>query len=514
MPSFLALRRAAFAIIVFFAITAIAQYLFVRAETIAIVERDTADDASQIDSEVDYHNGIDPSRYNKADVPGRCLIVLKTGELISYDTGFGPQSSYPRHLLPPVTLSVNAEGLFTVPTTVTNNSSELLKPERWTLLAKHLDRGYVVLGLSEFDSVDPAAQGKMLGQNLPYFGDTIEKALHVAQGKLDNDLSWAVIDDHGYILAGTGRIPLKTDPMEVGRVSTSSGLQEIEGQSYYVMYEPVADRKGQAIGTAILFSDTKTLSQALDHLIRFDVTIAALSAFVLLFATLMTQRKHEREKRAIREAFQNYFSPKVLEAILQEPAKLALGGQRREVTVLFSDIRSFTTLTERLPPRELTRLLQEYFDEMAEAVYATDGTLDKYIGDAVMAFWGAPIEQPDQADRAVRTALDMAKRLDKLREKWAKEGLPVLEIGIGINLGVATVGNFGSARRFDYTVIGDTVNAASRIESLTKDYNNHIIISQSTKDQLTIAVDAKDLGEVRVKGKDRPIRVFEVSPKP
>jgi len=167
-------------------------------------------------------------------------------------------------------------------------------------------------------------------------------------------------------------------------------------------------------------------------------------------------------------------------------------------------------LTERLPPQELTRLLQEYFDEMAEAVYATDGTLDKYIGDAVMAFWGAPIEQPDQADRAVRTALDMAKRLGLLRAKWVKEGLPVLDIGIGINLGIATVGNFGSAKRYDYTVIGDTVNAASRIESLTKEFGHHIIISESTKNQLTIPVETHDLGDVRVKGKDRPIRVFQI----
>src|SRR5712692_3188883 len=127
-----------------------------------------------------------------------------------------------------------------------------------------------------------------------------------------------------------------------------------------------------------------------------------------------------------------------------------------------------------------------------------------------MAFWGAPIEQQDQADRAVRAAVDMTKRLAALQAKWAGEGLPFIDIGIGINLGIATVGNFGSAKRFDYTVIGDTVNAASRLESLNKNYKSHIIISESTKEQLTDAVKVRDLGEVQVRGKEKPIRIFEV----
>ena len=141
---------------------------------------------------------------------------------------------------------------------------------------------------------------------------------------------------------------------------------------------------------------------------------------------------------------------------------------------------------------------------------ATDGIVDKYIGDAIMAFWGAPIAQPDQADRAVRTAINMVSRLQKLQKKWAEEGNPVFDVGIGINLGIAIVGNMGSSRRYDYTLIGDAVNAASRIESLNKEFSSHIIISQSTKSQLTIAVETRDLGDVKVSGREEAIRVFEV----
>jgi adenylate cyclase len=128
-----------------------------------------------------------------------------------------------------------------------------------------------------------------------------------------------------------------------------------------------------------------------------------------------------------------------------------------------------------------------------------------------MAFWGAPIDQPDQADRAVRTAINMVGRLKQLREKWRSEGVSGdLDAGIGINLGIATVGNLGSTRRFDYTLVGDAVNAASRIEQLNKEYKSHIIISETTKAQLTISVPTKDLGDVQVRGRERPIRVYEV----
>ena len=233
---------------------------------------------------------------------------------------------------------------------------------------------------------------------------------------------------------------------------------------------------------------------------------------IILFVTHAIYRWYitEMEKRKIRQSFQYYFSPAVMEEILKNPESLGLGGRRKEVTVLFSDIRDFTTITEQLPPDKLTGLLQEYFTEMSEEIFATDGVLDKFIGDAIMAFWGAPIDQPDHADRAVKASVNMIKKLKKLQKEWLAEGFPLVNAGIGVNTGVVTVGNMGSTQRFDYTLIGDEVNAAARLEGLNKDYKTNIIISEATKNKLRITVKTKSLGEVLVKGKTKPIKIYSV----
>ena len=216
----------------------------------------------------------------------------------------------------------------------------------------------------------------------------------------------------------------------------------------------------------------------------------------------------EAEKRRVRRTVQNYFSPAVLDLIMKDPKTLSLGGERKEVTILFSDIRSFTTITESTPPETLTKLLHEYFTEMTEEILATDGVLDKFIGDAIMAFWGAPLEQPDHADRAVRAAQGMMRRLAALQNKWATAGLPHVDIGVGIHTGTATVGNMGSEKRFDYTVIGDAVNTASRLEGLNKEHKTHIIISEATKTKLNMPVKTRAIGDVIVKGKTVPVKIY------
>lgn len=221
--------------------------------------------------------------------------------------------------------------------------------------------------------------------------------------------------------------------------------------------------------------------------------------------------KAEAEKRKLRQAVQNYFSPHVLEAILANPALLNLTGEKKEVSILFSDIRSFTTISEQLEPEVLTEMLHEYFTEMAEEILATDGVLDKFIGDAIMAFWGAPLEQPDHAERAVRAAQGMIKRLGIMMERRRAAGLPVFDIGIGINTGPAIVGNMGSEKRFDYTVIGDVVNVASRLEGLNKEFKTHIIISETVKNKLSPDIKTRDLGEASVKGKVGAVSIFEVT---
>lgn len=218
----------------------------------------------------------------------------------------------------------------------------------------------------------------------------------------------------------------------------------------------------------------------------------------------------EREKRQLKQTFQPYFSSQVMEAILSDPTQLHLTGQERLVTIFFSDIRSFTTISEHLAPERLIALLKEYFSELTEEILATDGVIDKFIGDAIMAFWGAPLAQDDQADRAVQAALGMMKRLKNLQQKWLKEGYPLIDFGVGINTGIVTVGNMGSNKRFDYTVIGDDVNVASRLEGLNKEYKTHIIISESTKNLLKQKLKLKKLGTVQVKGKTKPVSIFEV----
>ena len=195
---------------------------------------------------------------------------------------------------------------------------------------------------------------------------------------------------------------------------------------------------------------------------------------------------------------------------MRDSKLLKLGGEKREVTVLFSDIRNFTTISESMNPEDLSSLLHEYFTEMTEEVMSTDGVLDKFIGDAVMAFWGAPIEQADQADRAVKAARGMLSRLTILQEKWGSKNLPFIDIGIGIHSGFAIVGNMGSEKRFDYTVIGDTVNTASRLEGLNKEYKTHLIISEATLKKLSIPIQPKPLGETHVKGKTQGINIFEI----
>lgn len=219
----------------------------------------------------------------------------------------------------------------------------------------------------------------------------------------------------------------------------------------------------------------------------------------------------EKKRREVRNAFAKYVSPQVLNELLKNPEKITLGGEEREVTVLFSDIRDFTSISEKTRPTELVRILNKYFSAVTKKIIENDGVLDKYIGDAIMAFWGAPLPEPLQADKAVKAGLQMLEELKKLNLELVENGDLEIKIGIGIYTGKAVVGNVGSEHRFDYTVIGDTVNAASRIEGLTKEYKTGLIIGESTKNQLTEKFSVKPLGKTSVKGKSQQISIYAVS---
>ena len=239
--------------------------------------------------------------------------------------------------------------------------------------------------------------------------------------------------------------------------------------------------------------------------------------FIVLDYLMITSYNYfteERQKRGIRNAFQYYVSPRVVSHMLEDVNGLSLGGERKILSAFFSDIRGFTKISENLSPEELVEFLNEYLSEMTQIVLKYEGTVDKYMGDAIMAFYGAPVDQPDHAVIACKTAVDMMIRLKELQVGWEARGLPRIDIGIGINSGEMSVGNMGSRERFDYTIMGDNVNLASRLESLNKFYGSNIIISEFTHNTCAEcredAWTVRELDTVRVKGKEQPVRIYEL----
>ncbi len=247
------------------------------------------------------------------------------------------------------------------------------------------------------------------------------------------------------------------------------------------------------------------------HGIWIDV-IGPFAGGILSYVSVISYRfsVEAKEKRWVKKAFSHYISKDIMEEILKDPSKLSLGGQSRELTFLFSDIRGFTSYSEKHRPEEVVSILNEYLNEMSAIVFRHDGTLDKYVGDEIVVFFGAPVAQADHARRAVCVALEMIAALKILQEKWRSQGRDILDIGIGINTGWVIVGNMGSMERMNYTAIGDAVNLASRIQGLTRTYNNHIIISEFTYALVKDFFSFKPLEAIKVKGKENPVMMYEV----
>ncbi|MBI3013481.1 MAG: adenylate/guanylate cyclase domain-containing protein [Candidatus Tectomicrobia bacterium] len=235
-------------------------------------------------------------------------------------------------------------------------------------------------------------------------------------------------------------------------------------------------------------------------------------SIVLCFVGVISYRfmTEEREKRKVKGAFQQYLNPSVVNEVLKNPQMLKLGGDKKELTVLFSDIRGFTSVSEKLEPEALVHLLNEYLTAMTDLILAKDGLLDKYMGDAIMAVFGAPIPQPDHAHRACTVALEMLAELKRLQTRWNEQNIPVLDIGVGVNTGSMVVGNMGSSKRFDYTVMGDSVNLGSRLEGANKQYHTNVIISEFTQNAVKGAFRVRELDSVRVMGKKLPVRIYEL----
>ncbi|PIZ71372.1 hypothetical protein COY07_05015 [Candidatus Peregrinibacteria bacterium CG_4_10_14_0_2_um_filter_43_11] len=236
----------------------------------------------------------------------------------------------------------------------------------------------------------------------------------------------------------------------------------------------------------------------------FLIILTFVGAFLLRFLL------EQKELRFIEGAFGHYVNKEVVAQIMKNPKLLELGGVKRTITTFFSDIEGFTTFSEAMEPKMLTQFLNEYFGKMTDIILENQGTLDKYEGDAIVAFWGAPLEVGNHAQKTCLTALTQQQALLELRKRWEKEGYPEIRVRMGIHTGEAVVGNMGSEDRFDYTAMGDTMNLGSRLEGVNKQYGTSIIISESTYVQVKDSFVCRELDRIRVKGKNEPVTIYEL----
>ena len=265
---------------------------------------------------------------------------------------------------------------------------------------------------------------------------------------------------------------------------------------------PLIGSEDRVLG--VLYVDTPSVTHRFtDEDLEFVVAFAGIAAVAIENSQFAERIRRET---LVRSNFERYFAPQLAERIASAPEAIKLGGEKRKVAVLFSDIRGFTKLSESMNPDEMASLLTEYFTEMVECVFRHGGTLDKFMGDAVMAQWGAPLGMADDADRAMSAAMDMMAAMETLNRRWTSEGRPRLELGIGLNYGEAFAGNIGSERRLEFTVIGDTVNTASRLCSAAE--SGEILITEEMRRALTSPPPLAVVPPVELKGKSQPLPVY------
>ena len=299
------------------------------------------------------------------------------------------------------------------------------------------------------------------------------------------------------------RVPLLIhDVARDARFASSESLRLTGIQS--AMCSPLI-YKDKVFGLFYVDCLTKAYAFSKDELSIFSV-VAAEAAIAFDNAA-----SHEELSRRVieRKALERFLSSAIVEKILASPDQIRLGGDNQVATILFADIRGFTRLSEHMEPQKVVELLNEFFSEMTDLIFDNGGTLDKYLGDGIMAVFGAPLAKPDDPRRATKTAAEMQRALAQLNEDWVKRGQQPLHMGIGVNTGPVTAGNIGSSKRMDYTVIGDAVNLASRLCSNA--HGEQILISQSTFASLNGGLPTRRLDPIRVKGKEEPVDIYEVT---
>jgi adenylate cyclase len=387
----------------------------------------------------------------------------------------------------------------------------------------------------------------------------------VEEINLGQDVNTFDDPDNGYLYDGTfrGKIVLVGSTMpeekDLFSVPIAEGRQEGDNQMYgveihanviqnildknFIIREPLwitaAIVFGLSLFTFALTAGLKAIKMQFSALIEiFSIAVIAAELFILYWVSLklfteqsyladmmspflaiivsyvgstvyhyVTERK---QKVMIKNMFSHYVNRDVVNELIEHPEKLQLSGERREMTVMFTDIENFTALAEKMKAEKLVAILNDYLNEMTAIVFANSGTVDKYEGDAIMAFWGAPIPQPEHALLACRTAIEMQRSLIGIRQQWRTGGLEPINVRIGINTGEMIVGNVGGSGKFEYTVIGDSVNIGSRLESANKQYKTNIMISDGTYNKVEGRVVARELDMLVVAGKTEPIRVYEL----
>ncbi|HEU5191782.1 MAG TPA: adenylate/guanylate cyclase domain-containing protein [Methylomirabilota bacterium] len=457
-----------------------------------------------------------------------------------------PPTPRPRGMRLPLKVKLSLVIIALVFLTVSLVSAFLIRQEQLTLTAEMTKRGLTIA-----ENLSAGAKSSLLAS------DELTLNVLVKDAMKDPDVAYvAIADENGTVLA-------HSDVGEIGKpITRPAGLEQLGSEPLVRMYKT---NKGEVIDFAmpLVFSDTpvgalylgfskQTITNALAHafwravvitgamvvvgvlgaiglsnllsrpifrLVRgtraiaegdFNVALPVTSRDELgtLTESFNQMARSLREKEMIKHAFTRYVAREVVEEILKDPEHLVLTGERREATVLFCDIRGFTPLSERMSPEDVVLLLNEFYALMIETVFKHDGTLDKFLGDAVMAVFGAPIAHPDHAVRAVRTAIAMQEGITALNEARAKEGKERIQVGIGVSVGEVVAGTVGSGERMEYTVIGDSVNLASRLESNAKP--GRILISERTYDKVRNLVEVVPLGPIKVKGKEEQVEVFEL----
>ena len=301
-------------------------------------------------------------------------------------------------------------------------------------------------------------------------------------------------------LAEDGR-PAPADPAgPTGTGGTGGAGQRIQS----ALCAPLLGSQGTVLG--IIYLDHLGNGQSFtEEDLEFFTAFAGMAAVAIENSRLIDRMRREA---VVLSNFQRYFAPDLVRQIADQEEEIQLGGSKRRAVVLFSDIRGFTSISERMSPDEIATLLTDYFTEMVEIVFEHGGTLDKFMGDAMMALWGAPLARPDDADRAIRAAVAMQRRLVRLNAQWRAQGRPSLSVGIGINLGEVFAGNIGSARRLEYTVIGDAVNVAARLCSEATP--GEILIAEPLYAALRLRPPVSSLTPIPLRGKAHPVGVYSV----